>query len=284
MKTLLLLLLLAGSAAGGEPQVLDDTGHVVKLLAPARRIVTLAPHATELVLALGLEERLAGVADFSGYPDKLESVPRLSALGPLDREQLLALRPDLVIAWASGNRPGDLRWLERSGIPVYRSEPRRLADIGTALRKLGRLAGRPERGRRAAQRFRTALDRACQARRHQPPLRVFYEIWSPPPITIGGDHWLNDALRRAGLNNLFADLPRGVVTVSRESLLARSPQLVLTGNPASGLLPGVPRIPVDPTLERPGPRVVEGLARLCRNLPTTGSATADRQPAANGGN
>jgi len=279
----LIALLAAPFPAPANLQVTDDLGHRVTLEAPARRIVTLSPHATELLLALGLESRLVAVADFTGYPRSLDGVPRLASLGPLDRERLLLLRPDLVVAWASGNRPADLRWLEHTGIPVYRSEPRTLADIAESLRKLARLAGAPRAGAEAASTFERALEAACARRRNAPLLRVYYEIWPSPPMTLGGRHWLNEVLARARLVNVFADVPAGIVTVSREALLARPHDLVLTGNPeaAGG---GSRIVTVDPTLERPGPRIVEGLGQLCRNLPTGSSAAPDRQAAASGRN
>ncbi len=275
MKWLPLILLLAATSA--PLQVVDDTGQKVVLTRPARHIVTLAPHATELVLALGLESRLAAVADFANYPPALRRVPRLAALGPLDRERLLQLRPDLVVAWQSGNRPADLSWLAAAGIAVYRTEPRHLADIAAALRKIALLAGVPRVGERAARLFEKRLSAACASRRHAAPLRVYYQIWPDPPMTVGGRHWINELLQRARLANVFADVPAGVIRIGREAVLSRPYDLLLTARPATDPNPqDAPAVAIPPALERPGPRLAEGLEELCRNLPTPASAAADR--------
>ncbi len=273
MMRLWLFLVLTGliwpvnTASASLLKVQDATGGTVRLEKTARRIVTLSPHATELVLALGAGDRLVAVADFFDYPPQLKDVPRLSTLGGLDRERLLLERPDLVIGWASGNRPGDLRWLSDSGIPLYLSEPKHLEDIAVDLERLGRLLGLPGQGHRAAQHFRRMLDQACANRRHSPWQTVYYEIWPRPPMTIGGRHWLNEVLTRAHLHNLFADLPRSVVTIAPEALVARPHDLVLTNRPdAQPPRAGVRVIQIDATLGRPGPRIVEGLADLCGKL------------------
>jgi len=255
----LVLLLLALSLPVPALEAKDDTGTRVILNAPARRIVTLAPHATELILALGQEERLVAVAPYSEVPPALTDLPRLGGLGGLDRERLLQLQPDLVVAWGSGNRPGDLHWLRRAGIALYVTEPRTLDDIARALLDLGRLTGDPAAGRQAAARFRRRLDTACPSKGTQARRPVYYEIWPSPPMTIGGRHWLNDLLKRAGLRNIFDDVPRGLITVSRESILARPHELTLSTS-------GRGDLPLDATLGRPGPRIVEGLEKLCDRL------------------
>ncbi len=276
---LLLALLPLLSTAGAGISVRDDLGSEVHLARPATRIVTLSPHATELLLALGLDERLVAVAGFSGYPKRIAKVPRLPALGPLDRERILALQPDLVVAWASGNHPADLRWLEKAGIAVYRSEPEKLETIADSLEKLGILTGDAAAGHQAATRFRRALENACLNRAMAPRQRVFLQIWPTPPLTVGGRHWLNEVLQRARLTNIYGDQPRGMMAISRESLMSRNPQLVLLTAPTTPLLPNRPSLLLDATLGRPGPKLVKGLRQLCRNLPTKSSAHADRQAA-----
>ena len=268
-----LLLLVAVEVVAG-PAVIDDTGRPVRMEKPARRIVTLAPHATELVLALKSAHRLVAAMEAPGLP---EEIPRLAVPGPVDRERLLALQPDLVIAWASGNREADLRWLERMNIAVYRTEPRKLDQIAAALEKIALLAGVPDRGVEAAARFRRRLAQACLNRKGAPVLQVVYEIWPQPPMVLGGRHWLNEALHQARLNNVFADQPLAVVAVSREALLARPHDLVLAGGSEPAVASDTPRITVPPALERPGPALAEALARLCRKIPTRISAPSDRR-------
>ncbi len=264
------VLLAAASPCTAAPhplQVIDDTGRTVGLEQPARRILTLAPHATELILALGLESRLVAVADFFDYPETLSATPRLNSLGRLDRERLLLFRPDLVIAWGSANDPGDIHWLERSGIPVFISEPASLEAIAGSLEKLGLLAGIPELGIRAGTRFRRRLAGTCSRRKGVPHQAAYYEIWPSPPMTIGTRHWLNQVLDKAALRNIFDDIPRQLITVSRESLLARPHQVTIVAHSMTTTAIGQPpRITADATLGRPGPRILEGLEKLCDNL------------------
>ncbi len=218
---------------------------------PARRVVSLAPHTTELVLAAGGQERLvAAVPADAPLPS---GVLRLSAIGGLDRERLLALRPDLVVAWTSGNRPADLAWLRRQGIPVYASEPRDLARIAEDIRALGRLMGTRARAEQAARRFLATLARGCA---RAPAREVYVDIWDHPAMSLGGRHWLNDALTRAGLRNTFAQVDRGVFSVEREALMARGalPRLQLRDGVPLGAR----------ALGRPGPAVAGAVQQLCR--------------------
>jgi iron complex transport system substrate-binding protein len=268
----LVLLLLIATAWLRSPlaaplRVTDDAGRSVELERPAQRIVTLAPHATELVVALGLQSHLVAVADFFDYPDSLQGVPRLNSLGSIDRERLLLFQPDLVVAWGSGNRSGDLHWLRKAGIPLFVSEPQSLEAIARTLEKLALLAGVAERGKAAAEAFRNRLERACRQRRKAPPQPTYYEIWPRPPMTIGGSHWLNQVLAKAALRNIFAEIPRQVITVSRESLLARPHEIIIVSHPLGNPSSRKPKVVVaDATLGRPGPRVLEGLEKLCRSL------------------
>ena len=137
-------LLLAGwpfNPAWSDFPVTDDAGHEIVLQHPARRIVSLSPHITELLFAAGAGSFVVGVSDFSNYPAAAEDLPRISGGGSLDMEAILALRPDLVVAWQSGNPELQVQRLQSLGMTVFLSEPRRLEDIPGTLRKLGR-AGR----------------------------------------------------------------------------------------------------------------------------------------------
>ncbi|RMG36679.1 MAG: hypothetical protein D6720_04530 [Gammaproteobacteria bacterium] len=234
----LLLLALATAAAAKPPQ----------------RIVTLSPHATELVIAAGGRERLvAAAAADEPLPD---GVVVLQTFGGLDRERLLALRPDLVVAWTSGTRPADLAWLRKTGATLYLSEPADLAGIAADIRALGRLLGTEDMADAAADRFLTAVRTPCLA---LPKQAVYVEIWPHPPLSLGGRHWLNDVLRRLGLRNTFAAVPRAVFSVDPESLASREalPHLVLRE-------PAGPDELGSSLLARPGPALARALPTLCQ--------------------
>jgi iron complex transport system substrate-binding protein len=175
----------------------------------------------------------------------------------------LQLQPDLVVAWYSGSRSIDLTWLDRRGIPVYRSEPRLLSQIPKGLRKLGTLAGTSAQAQISADQLERDLASVCHTR--SPPRTAFYQLWDSPALTYGGHHWANDALARTGFSNVFADIERSVFSPAKEAILVRAPDAVL----AAALTKVDPRIAtrvirVPASWDRPTPRILSALRQLCR--------------------
>jgi iron complex transport system substrate-binding protein len=272
----LLLLLLAQAATAGT--VTDDDDRAVTLEGPAERIVTLAPHATELVFAAGAGDRLVAVEASSDHPEAAKALPRIGGAGALDRERLLHLSPDLVVAWLSGNRPSDLRWLENRGIAVYRSEPRSLTDIAENLRELGMLAGTTDAAQATAERWEAELAAACRPDRTQRALLV---IWDRPLMTVGGRHWLNDLLARAGYVNVFRGIDRAVFAAAREAVLARDPDVILSAVGRPGRLPTpAPVRQLGTAASRPSLRLVETVAELCVSRSASAPPSQTRRDAA----
>ena len=254
---LLLGAMLGLPAQGWCRQVNDDLGRPVALAQAAQRIVTLAPHATELVLAAGGGDRLVGVAAGGGNPPSIAALPRVGGPGALDREQLLSLRPDLVIAWQSGNRASDLEWIERIGIALYLSEPRSLRDIASTIRAIGRLADHSPTAEQAALRFEQSLVTPCAQR---PPLPAYIEVWDRPAMTIGGNHWINDVLRHSGYRNVFGHIARGVFAIADEARYAARSAMRIS------LLPGLAGSAdsrLADLLSRPTPGLAVAIELLC---------------------
>jgi len=268
LKPLLFLALLAlNELSAAQIQVMDDLGLAVTISGRAERIISLSPHTAELLVAAGAAANLAGVASFHDYPPLIRDLPVVSHFSGLDRERLLTLKPDLVVAWASGNKPNDVAWLKSMGIPVYLSEPSDLADISASIEKLGQLTGRRDQAKLAANRFRTDLERSCPGRSSQPLQPAYYEIWPSPPMTIGGKHWLNQVLEKAGLHNVFADQERQIISVTPEALLARNFEVKISSFPQpDSISPVKKRVQGNEQLARPGPRIIEGLDLLCKQL------------------
>jgi len=273
----------AGCAAA-KVAVVDDTGATVTLAAPARRIVSLAPHTTELLFAAGAGERLVGAVEFSDYPEAAKAVPRIGSSTLLDMERIVALKPDLVVVWRSGTAPARIEALRALGIPIYFNEPHTFADIAQTLVRLGMLAGTGDAAQRAADAFtaRAAALRERYAGRR--PVTVFWQIWARPLLTVNRDHVISDALRVCGGVNIFADLASLVPAVSVEAVVALDPEAIATtGNDASvanddGLAQwrALPRLRASSrgnlivldaeTIHRPSPRVLDGAAALCARL------------------
>ena len=246
-------------------EVTDDSGRRVSLPAAAKRVISLSPHATELVYAAGGGPLLVAVAQFSDYPPAARALPRIGGLGGMDRERILALQPDLVVAWASGNKPGDIRWLRSRQIPVFLSEPRSLDDIASAMEKLGELMGTVDSAQSAAQTYRLRLESACSAASRIRPKTTYYEIWPKPAMTIGGRHWLNQVLQLAGLRNVFAEQPRAILNVEAESVLARPARVIVSPFPAAARPSAAQTvIPGPALLSRPGPRIPDAVRQLCQ--------------------
>ena len=139
----------------------------------------------------------------------------------------MALQPDLVVAWQSGNPAGQVERLRGLGLTVFISEPRALEDIGTTLSRLGELAATHEQAQSAMQAFRQRL--AALHRRHagKPPVDVFYQVWDRPLMTVNDDHVISDVIRLCGGRNVFAELDRLAPQVGIEPVLQRDPQVII---------------------------------------------------------
>jgi iron complex transport system substrate-binding protein len=266
-RHLLILILVFSDPAPASLVVTDDTNQAVRLDIPATRILTLSPHTTEMLIAIGAEERIIAAAQFFDYPDSLRKIPKINSFGGLDRESVLVHQPDLVLAWASGNHAADIQWLKSANIPVFLSEPKSFADIASSLEKLGILTGKSSAGKSAAQQFLQRIQHACLQREDTPIATVYYEIWHRPPMTIGNRHWLNEILKLAHLSNIFSSVSRGTFSVAAEDLLAKSPEFVITGQLQASRWEGKTKILIaSPELGRPGPRIVEGIEALCQQF------------------
>jgi iron complex transport system substrate-binding protein len=258
LPTILLLatwiLAIAGSPANAIEAV-DDLGNRLSLTAPATRIITLAPHATDLVVAAGAADKLIAVAPFSVLPEGRLPLPYIGGPGALDREALLGLQPDLVVAWHSGNRLADLEWLKRSNIAVYASEPGDLAQIAESIRAIGRIAGTTAMANAGADSFTQDLQTPC---RHLPKVAAFVLIWERPAMTVGGRHWLNSVLAATGFSNVMQQVDRGVFAINAEAAQAVGTTFLIN------LADGSHARRLSGQLSRPGPHLGEAVRELCR--------------------
>jgi iron complex transport system substrate-binding protein len=271
--------LMGTAAPAGAVEVVDDIGRTVRLPASAERVVSLAPHATELLFAVGAGDRLVGTVSHSDYPLEARKIPRVGDYSRLDLERIVSLKPDLVVAWHSGNAAAQVERLRSLGFAVYFSEPRRFEDMAQDLLRLGALTGNRPQARRQAVRLREAVNALVERYAGRPPVTVFYQIWNDPLRTINGDHLINQAIEICGGRNIFADLPSLAPRITRESIIARDPEVIV----ASGMgeqrpqwlddwrrwqaLTAVKRgnlFFVPPALlQRHGLRLLQGTERLC---------------------
>ena len=274
-------LLAAGAAHPQAVSIEDDRGRAVRLAGPAQRVVALAPSLTELAFAAGAGTRLVGVARFSDFPPAARAIAQVGDAARVDFERIVALRPDLILAWKSGNTAADVSRLERLGYPAFVSEAARLADIPRLMRAIGALAGtRPAADAAAAEFEReigTLRGRHADARK----VRVFYVIWHRPLLTVNGAHSISDVIALCGGENVFADVRQLTPAVTLEAVIAAKPEVILGGASAdrekdfaarwrkSSLPPlsGLPAYYIDPDLiQRQTPRIVEGARAVCGAL------------------
>lgn len=273
------LLCWALPAAAASVRVVDDAGRTLELPQSPQRIISLTPHLTELLFAVGAGPQLVGVDSASDFPAAAKTLPRVGDTQRINYERILALKPDLVVVWVGGNRAADLHRLRQLGLPLLHTEARQLSDVSRLLRLVGEASGHAEAGQAAAQDFDARLAALRVASTRQPPARAFYQVWDRPLMTVGGQHWISDALTICGVRNVFADLDAAAPVVSREAVLQRAPELIVSGNDAPdprGIWQVYARLPaaqrdafvrVDADrLHRPTPRLIEGIAELCGGL------------------
>ena len=263
-------------------QVSDDVGRTVTLEKPAQRIVSLSPHATELLFAAGAGKTVVGAVDYSDHPPEAAQLPSLGDAQNLNVESIVALQPDLAVAWKSGNPVPQIEQLIRFGIPVFYTEPRYLEDIATNLERLGRLAGSQALASAAAEKFRAETRRLVERHSQASPVRVFYEIWHQPLMTVGGRHLISQLIRLCGGQNIFAELDVLAATVDREAVLMADPEAIIASGSTAQRPPWLDQwldwpqlkavkhghlffIPPD-LIQRHTPRVLEGTRRLCDQL------------------
>lgn len=263
-------LLLLSLHARAEVAVRDDYGNAVSLPSPAARIVSLAPHLTELVYAAGAGARVVGAVEYSDFPPAARALPRVGSDAHINLESVLALRPDLIVAWPN---PGSVRAIDRLAelrIPVFRSEPRELEDIATTLERLGVLAGTTAQAGRAARAFRARKAGLEKRYAGRPKMRVFYQVWDRPLLTVNGDHVISKVIALCGGENVFAALPLIAPEVDPEAVLRAAPEVILTsrpGTPPPSWLPGSRFfvVPAD-LIQRHTPRLLDGAEHVCRAL------------------
>ena len=293
----LLATLVLGHAtiASAQIELTDDAGQRVVLAQPAQRIVSLAPHVTEILFAAGAGERVVGVVAYSDYPQAARALPQVGGYTQVDLEAIVSLRPDLVIGWRSGNRDAHLARLQAMGIPVYLNEPRSLDDVARSLEQFGRLAGSEDAAHAAATAFRTRHAALAARYAGQPQVRTFYQIWDRPLMTINDEHLIADVIRLCGGSNVFGSQTQLAPTIGVEAVLAANPEAIV----ASGMGDARPEwldqwarwpqleatardnlffVPPD-LIQRHTPRILDGAERLCAQLETART----RRPAAGAG-
>jgi iron complex transport system substrate-binding protein len=277
----------AAPDAAADTTVTDGLGRAVTFAHPARRVVSLAPNLTEIAFAAGAGGRLVGVTTADDYPPAVDALVRVSAL-PINFEDLVTLRPDLVLATDQVNSPGDAQMFDALELPVYYFAFTRVEGIFEAVRTTGRLLGTPQAARAAADSLTRALatlrrrTEAAVAEAGRP--RVLVLIGDETLYAFGIESYVHTLVEAAGGQSVTADVPTRAPTLSDEFVIEARPEVIVGAfgpryepsrlaalHPAwRGTVPAIDAgrvCSLDPDLlVRPGPRVVEGARQMARCL------------------
>jgi iron complex transport system substrate-binding protein len=276
-----LLLLLSGHSHAGF-EVTDDSGDLIKLAQPAKRIISLAPNLTELLFAAGAGTKIVGTVRHSDYPAAASQIPLIGDSFNLDIEAIISLQPDLILLWQSGTGEPAWRKLKALGLTVYRSEPDTLEKIASSIERFGQLADTTAIANSQSRELRAQIAQLGEVYTQKPVIRVFYQFWDKPIYTVNGQHLISHIIELCGGQNIYADLGTLTPRINPESVLERNPEVIIASGvdetPPAWLdywkqwpeLTATQRdqiyyIPPD-YLQRHTPRVMNGATRVCEYI------------------
>lgn len=259
-------------------QVKDDHDHMITLIKPATRIISLAPDITEILFAIGAGNSIVGVVDASDFPDKAKQITRVGSYSGLDLEKIVALKPDLIITWGTSFNH-QLARLSVFNIPIYNTEPRVLEDVAKTMRHLGSLTGYQKWAELSANDYLESLTRARKRMAAQKKVTVFYQLGSYSLLTINRHSWINQAIDLCGGVNIFAETESITPEVTWESVVLANPEVIITdGTDANwkkhwqkwNNIQAVKRnhlFGVNPDwIDRAGPRLILGVKQICEAI------------------
>lgn len=282
MRVLMIILAWLSVVAAAEVVVVDDNGQQIKLAVPAKRIVSLAPNITEVLFHIGAGEKIVGADEYSNYPEEAKDILRVNNHAAANYELILSLEPDLVIAWQSGNGNKIIDPLRKLGIPVFVVETNKMDAIPSLFRRFGKLSGHGDQAEQRAHEFSRRLQELRAAQAGKSVIKVFYQIWDEPLITLNGEHMVSDIINLCGGVNVFSDAIPLVPYVNIETVVAADPEVIIAGGsreerPAwfeswqkwSGISAVINQhiylIPSD-LMQRHSARILDGMELMCAHL------------------
>ena len=282
MRVLMIILAWLSVVTAAEVVVVDDNGQQIKLAAPAKRIVSLAPNITEVLFHIGAGEKIVGADEYSNYPEEAKDILRVNNHAAANYELILSLEPDLVIAWQSGNGNKIIDPLRKLGIPVFVVETNKMDAIPSLFRRFGKLSGHGDQAEQRAHEFSRRLQELRAAQAGKSVIKVFYQIWDEPLITLNGEHMVSDIINLCGGVNVFSDAIPLVPYVNIETVVAADPEVIIAGGsreerPAwfeswqkwSGISAVINQhiylIPSD-LMQRHSARILDGMELMCAHL------------------
>jgi len=194
---------------------------------PKQRIIALAPHIVEMLFDIGAGEQIVGAVAYSDYPKAALDIPRVGSYHGMQIEKLLALNPDLVIVWKSGNSQSDIDKMKRLGLNVVFSNPKDIDDVATELRYFGELTGNQKQAEMVALAYEKRLKILRVKNKDKQLIPVFYQLWSEPMMTINGTTWINQLIEVCQGENVFKSNPTPYPKISIENVIVAQPHLMI---------------------------------------------------------
>ena len=267
---------------GATREVVDEAGRHVTVPARVERVVSLAPNLTEIVYAIGAGDRLIGDTEFCNFPPEAARVAKVGDTLHPSVERILALRPQVVLVSTASQLESFTKELAEHQIAVFVTDPHDLAGVFKSIQHLGVLLGETARAETVAGKLRERTATVEKAVVSSKPLRVFYQLSDRPLYTAGRDSFITDLIRRAGGVSVTANVPGAWPRYSDESAVAAQPDSIILptgGSMGSGNSEAADPFKKSPAalagriyklnedhLNRPGPRLVDGLEELARAL------------------
>lgn len=251
-----------------------------------QRIITVAPHLSEVVEAAGGANRLISVSAYSNFPESVKKLPITSDARSIDLEKMKSLRPDLIIYWRGGTPESQIESIKKTftSIQVVSVEPKKLTDIANDIETIGKLLGTETIAKKNADAFRaqiTELKHQYQ-NKNKRKVRVFYQVWAQPLMTLNQDHLIADIINICGGEQLFAKEKLLVPTVSREAVVKANPEIIFTAVDTQqmktdwSMWSSIPQlaatqrkafIDIDgDMISRPSTRIMQGAKKICSEI------------------
>jgi len=249
---------------------------------PAERVISLAPHATELAFAAGLGDKLVAVSERSDYPEQAQSIEKVANYQGIKIERIIALQPDLIIAWPSGNPNGELDKLKQFGLNIYYSQTHTLEDIAANIEQLSDYAADPKVGKKNAQDFRARLKQLKSQYNTESKVRYFYQLSEQPIITLARGKWPSEVFSFCGGENIFENSAAPYPQVGKEQVILQNPDVMFTSEHAiangniwsqwSEQLSAVQNNYIwslkSDWINRPTPRTLKAIEQVCEHFET----------------
>ena len=247
-----------------------------------KRIIALSPHAVEMLYAIGVGDQIVATVERADFPKEAKKIPRIGNYVGIQIEKLVALQPDLVVAWKGGNQKADLERIKSLGYKIYDSHPQSITEVNQNLIELGELLDVQEAAKKASQKMMDDYQAIINQYKDKPKVRAFYQLWHDPMRTVGPDNWVGSLMKDCGGDNIFAEAKAGYPLVSFESILVKNPESIIIPH-HSGAIGAKKDIwanwkniqavknnqlhTIDGNvILRSSPRAIEGLVLLCKAI------------------